>query len=199
MARNEPRILLVRHSNTTYDDKVDALLDPPLDEEGIERLKRTIKFIHEGDFNFKRIVSSPLQRALLTASMINGDKARITTSNGALPWNLGDLMGKPSAVVRSRIEYLESYPDLKAPHGEAYRTFYNRWAAFLDKIMQYAETKPEEAIVVATHSRNIDALQSIIGGAPIGDVKELTPEASVTLLAKNGVSDWSYKLIWEGK
>lgn len=191
-------ILLVRHSNTTMDTRVDALLDPPLDEEGVERLKRTVKFLHEGDFPFKRIVSSPLQRAVKTAQLIAEGNVKITVHNGALPWNLGDLMGKQSSKVKSMMEYLKNYPDLKAPHGESYRTFYDRWSRFLGKLMAYAKANPEEFLVVATHSRNVNALQSIIDGNPIGDVKEITPEASVTLLAQTGLEDWSYKLIWEG-
>jgi len=193
-----PTILLVRHSNTTYDKKVDALLDPPLDEEGIERLKRTAKFLHDGAFRYSRILSSPLQRALKTASTIDGVHAQVTTHNGLLPWNLGDLMGKSNNIVRAEIDRLKNYPDLKAPHGESYRTFYERWSGFLHKIMQYAEAKSDQAVLLTTHSRNIDALQSIIDGAPVGDVQELAPEASVTLLAKNGVS-WSHKIIWEGR
>lgn len=192
-------ILLVRHSNTTFDKKVDALLNPPLDEEGMERLHRTIDFLDRKAFTINRIVSSPLQRALKTAELISRGNARITVHNGALPWNLGDLMGKPNSEVDSKIKYLEKYPDIRAPHGESYRTFYNRWAEFLHKVMDYAEAKPEEHVLLATHSRNIDALQEVIGGAPIGSVKEATPEASVTLLAKNVVGKWHYKLIWDGE
>lgn len=192
-------ILLVRHSNTTFDDKVDALLNPPLDEEGIERLRRTIKFLDSLEYKFERIVSSPLQRSLRTAEEISRGNVRITPANGCLPWNLGDLMGQPSAKVQSKIEYLENYPDIKAPHGESYRSFYDRWEGFLRKLMAYSEAHSEAPLVVSTHSRNIDALQEIIGGAPIGDVKELTPNASVTLLAQTGSGDWEYKLIWDGK
>lgn len=192
-------ILLVRHSNTTFDKKVDALLNPPLDEEGMERLKRTVDFITKNGFKFSRIISSPLQRALKTAELISRGNARVTAHNGALPWNLGDLMGKPNSEVDHRIHLLEDYPDLKAPHGESYRTFYTRWEGFLRKLMAYAEAKPDQYLVVTTHSRNINALQEIIDGNPIGSVKEVTPEASVTLLAKNGVNNWYYKLIWDGK
>lgn len=192
-------ILLIRHSNTTFDKKVDALLNPPLDEEGIERLKRTIEFLDRSKFEINRIISSPLQRALRTAEMISRGNAKITVHNGALPWNLGDLMGQPNSRVDKRIHLLEDYPDLKAPHGESYRTFYNRWSEFLRKVMAYSQTKPDEHVAIATHSRNINALQEIIGGAPVGSVKETTPEASVTLLADNGVGNWDYKLIWDGK
>lgn len=191
-------IFLIRHGNTTFDDKVDALLNPPLNEEGVERVERTVAFMEDLDQSFDRIVSSPLQRTLRVAEMLSKGNIKVTTSNGCLPWNLGDLMGKVNTLAGPQIEHLKSYPDLRAPHGESYREFYLRWDAYLDRLMRYAETK-DNPLIVTTHSRNIDALQEIIGGAAIGKFKPMTPEASVTLLAKNGVSSWDYQLIWDGK
>lgn len=162
-------------------------------------MERTIKFLDEHQFPIKRIVSSPLQRALRVAEMISRGNIQVTTFNGLLPWNLGDLQGKTNKLVKDSIQRLLDYPDLKAPHGESYRTFYNRWSGVLAKFMQYAIAKPDEVLLLTTHSRNINALQEIIDGEPIGDVKEITPEASVTLLAQTGLGDWSHDLIWEGK
>jgi broad specificity phosphatase PhoE len=188
---------LIRHGNTTYDTKVDALLNPPLDREGVERIERTVKFLEKENLRFSRIISSPLQRALRVAEMISHGDTRVTTNNGALPWNLGDLMGKEARQVKDKMEYLKNYPDIKAPHGESYRRFYLRWQDFLQKVMAYVEAK-DEAVCITTHSRNINALQSIIGGNPVGDVQEITPEASVTFLAKTGL-DWKYIMIWDGR
>lgn len=190
-------IFLIRHGNTTYDDKVDALLNPPLSREGVERVTRTIEFLRQGDYEFKRIISSPLQRALKVAELLSDGNIRVTTNNAVLPWNLGDLMGKMATVVASKLDYLKAYPDIRAPHGESYRTFYLRWEEFLRRLMAYHETTGD-SIVVTTHSRNINALQSIIGGKSVGDVEEVAPEASVTLLAVNGVNNWDYNLIWDG-
>lgn len=191
-------IFLIRHSNTTFDTKVDALLDPPLDEEGVERFKRTVEFLDKSGYEFSRIVSSPLQRALRVAEMISRGNIKVTTNNAALPWNLGDLMGKEGKMVADKLDYLKNYPDIKAPHGESYRTFYTRWTEFLQVLMTYVENK-DEPIAVTTHSRNINALQSFIGGNPVGDVEETAPVASVTLLANNGVSNWEYNIIWDGR
>jgi broad specificity phosphatase PhoE len=192
-------IYLIRHGNTTFDQKVDALLNPPLNEEGRERVRRAIKFLDEQQIKPRRILSSPLQRALMVAEHISRGNAQVTTHNEALPWNLGDLMGKLNTLVQPAIDTLEAYPDLRAPHGESYRTFHNRWEAFVHRVMQYAEAKPEYPIVITTHSRNIDDLQSIIGGAAVGDIKTLAPEASVTHLVKDENGSWNYTQIWDGK
>jgi broad specificity phosphatase PhoE len=190
-------IYFIRHGNTTYDTKVDALLNPPLNREGVERVKRTVKFMRESGALYDRIISSPLQRALRVAELLSDGQIKVTTNNACLPWNLGQLMGKEGNLVADKLEYLKEYPDIRAPRGESYRTFYNRWNAFVHQLMDYVETK-DEGVVVTTHSRNINALQSIIRGNPVGDVEETTPEASVTLLAQNGVGDWSYSVIWDG-
>lgn len=189
-------ILLLRHGNTTYDAKVDALLDPPLTFEGVERIKRSAEFLK--DHKLDRIVSSPLQRAMKAAELVSCGNLTVIPDNRCLPWNLGDFMGKLGKAVDSKIQLYEDYPDLKVPHGESYRRFYDRWTGFLEKLMAYVEAK-NETVLVVTHSRNINALQSFINGNPIGDVTEVTPEASVTLLAKTGSGVWSYKQIWEGK
>jgi broad specificity phosphatase PhoE len=195
----QPIILLIRHSNTTYDKKVDALLDPPLDEEGMERLRRTIAFLDASPYKPERIVSSPLQRAVKVAAMISRGNAQVTTHNEALPWNLGDYMGKLSATVEPFIQQLQDYPDLKAPHGESYRTFFNRWEAFLGRVMQYAQARPASPIFITTHSRNIDALSAILGQVSIGEIPIQAPEASVTLLSKSEDGDWIFDRIWDGK
>lgn len=191
-------IYLVRHGNTTYDTKVDALLNPPLDQDGVERIERTVKFLDSRSIKPARIISSPLQRALAVAEKISRGNIKVTTYNGCLPWNLGDLMGKEGAFVADKLDYLKAYPDIRAPHGESYRDFYNRWEGTLRGFQAYAEAKDQD-LLITTHSRNINALQSIIGGNPVGQVEESAPESSVTLLALTGSGDWIYELIWDGR
>lgn len=191
-------ILLVRHGNTSYDSKVDAFLDPPLDKKGVDRIKRTKKFLVEQDLRPHRIIVSPRQRTVKTAAIIGGGSIRIQPQNALLPWNLGDLQGRESREIRSTIQYFKDYPDLKVPHGESYRRFYLRWTGFLRQLMQWSIDHPEKLIMLVTHSRNINSLQELIDGNPIGDVKEVAQEGSVTLLAENGVNGWSHEIVWEG-
>lgn len=191
-------ILLVRHGNTTYDNKVDAMLDPPLTKEGVDRLERTAKFLQDKEIIFSRIISSPLQRTVKAAAIIGGG-AKTTTHQCALPWHLGDLMGKLNKDVDPEIKYLEEFPYIAAPHGESYAKFFSRWTWLLSQVMIYSSLNPKEIIGIVTHSRNINALQEFINGAELGNVKEVTPEASVTLLAQDESGDWYYKMIWEGK
>jgi broad specificity phosphatase PhoE len=195
-----PTILLVRHGNTTFDKKVDATLDPPLTHEGSERMARTIKFI-QNEFKFDKVISSPLQRALKPSELLARGDAKVYANPGALPWNLGDLQGKLATVVQDKIKYLMDYPDLKAPHGESFRTFYNRWNDLLQRSMKFVEGEYDEALVILTHSRNINAALGIVEGLPVGTVTPPIPEGSVTKLSsqRTGSSDWTHELIWEGK
>lgn len=189
-------LLLVRHGNTEYDHRIDALLDPPLNADGVAKIKRTAEFLKDRDFH--RIITSPLQRAKKAAEMIADGNKRVTPNIDALPWNLGDLQGKVGKFVEPEVNYLLTYPDIKAPHGESYRSFYDRWSTFFQKLLFYTEIK-DENLVVVTHSRNVNALQEIIGGASLGDVTERAPEASVTLVERSPYGDWTYRMIWEGK
>jgi len=177
------------------------MLDPPLTRNGVERIKRTVTFLRESGYKFSRIVTSPLQRAMKVAQLLSDGNIKIYPDDAAKPWNLGDLMGRETRAVKQQLEYLKNYPDIKAPHGESYRNFHQRWSDLLHRIMQYAEAYSTEALVVVTHSRNIDALYSIIRGAPVGDTQNDAPEGSVTKLSsfKTGSGDWSYERIWEGK
>lgn len=195
----QPTILLVRHGNTTYDKKVDAHLDPPLDFDGVEKIKRTARFLQD-NYKFSKIITSPLQRAVKTAELVSGGNAKVYPNSGALPWNLGQLQGHFSNEVKDQIQHFMNYPDLKVPGGESYRNYLGRWADLLGRLMFFAGQEYDEALVVTTHSRNVNSLQELIGGNSIGNVEQTTPEASVTLLARNGVSDeWEYSIIWEGR
>lgn len=175
------------------------MLDPPLTKEGVDRLGRTKKFLEDKGVVFSRIISSPLQRTLKAADIISNGNIKVTTHQAALPWNLGDIQGKVTEQVEPLIDYLEEFPYMDAPHGESYAKFYSRWTWLLGQIMTYSSLNPKEIIGVTTHSRNINALHEFINGSDLGDVKELTPEASVTLLAQDEAGDWYHRIIWEGK
>lgn len=192
-------ILLVRHGNTTWDDRVDAILNPPLDIDGVKKVERTAQFIKDNGLSPTRVIVSPLQRTMRTAQIIAGQNFRVLADNKVLPWNLGDLMGKKTSTVEADIDQLLANPNRRAPHGESYMAFYDRWTKRLAEIQEFALAHPEEQVMIVTHSRNINSLQEYIDGNPIGDVIEVTPEASVTFLAKTGSGAWDYYRIWDGK
>lgn len=200
-------ILLIRHARTELNDpsneKIRGYADIPISFEGKEATKRTAEFVKGLGLPIQRILSTPLQRGIMTAHLIGQQfDAKIIPNDGLLPWNLGKLMGQPVKDVAARMDYLQEFPDIKAPEGESYRAFYSRWTDALDLMMFYATAHPDEVVVGVVHSRNLLALPSILGERQIGDVpvKGGPGPESVTRLDSDESNTWSMKLIWdEGK
>lgn len=199
-----PTVLIVRHGITEMNDpaneRVRGYSDVPLSFEGKMGVLETGNFLFEQKFNIAHMISSPLQRAMMTASLISAGNAEIKPDNRLLPWNLGRLMGQPVKEVAEEMNYLQAYPMIKAPEGESYQDFYTRWSEGLDSLKKFAEAHPDEAVVGVVHSRNLLALPSILGNKDIGDVpiKGGPAPASVTAVTKDG-DDWSFKLLWNQK
>lgn len=197
-----PTVFLIRHGKTELNDpaneKIRGYSDIPLSSEGKIEVEHTRKFLEDSKFPIKRILASPLQRGMLTAEIVANSHARVFPNQGLLPWNLGELTAKPISEAATRMDYLQEYPDLKAPKGESYRAFYDRWTLALHKMLAFAETEPDQILVGVVHSRNLLALPSILEDRPIGDVpvKGGPTPASVTQISKDA-DEWKIKVIWE--
>lgn len=197
-----PTVFLIRHGKTELNDpaneKIRGYSDIPISRDGKVEVENTRKFLEDGKFPVKRILTSPLQRAMMTAEITASSHARVYPNQGLLPWNLGRLTAQAVKVVAPTMDYLQEYPDLKAPEGESYRAFYDRWSSTLKKMLVFAEQEPDQIVVGVVHSRNLLALPSIIEGTPIGDVpvKGGPGPASVTQISKDG-DEWKIKVLWD--
>jgi broad specificity phosphatase PhoE len=196
-------VLLVRHGETALNDPKNEAIrgysDIPLSIEGSKGVKAAAQFLADSKMTIVRVLSSPLQRTMMTAMVIAAPShAKVIPCNGLLPWNLGDLTGKPIKKVAPTMDYFQEYSDIKVPNGESYRDFYNRWAEALDKMFLYAEENPTEVLVGVVHSRNLLALPSILGDRNIGDVPVKggpEPESITKIEQING--EWKMSLLWE--
>lgn len=169
-----PTFLLVRHGTTELNDPKNERLrgfsDVPLSHEGRGIIEVTKKFIRDTGYPVQRVVTSPLQRAVQTASILADGVAQVYPNKSLLPWNLGDLAGKLVKDIVPRLDHLQELPDLKVTNGESYRTFFNRWTAAVKRLQVYSQVHTDEVLVGVVHSRNVLALASIVGDHPIGDV-----------------------------
>lgn len=200
-----PTIFLVRHGETDLNDPKNEAIrgysDIPLGINGVVGVKDTARFLADGDYPIQRVLSSPLQRAMMTAQMIADPfKAKVVPNHGLLPWNLGKLTGVAVKIAAAQMNYYQDYPDIKVTEGESYRDFYDRWTKALDDMLLYAETHLEEILVGVVHSRNLLALPSILGDRNIGDVpvKGGPDPESVTKIEKED-DTWTMKVIFEEK
>lgn len=196
--------LLVRHAKTDLNDpsneKIRGYSDVPISYEGKKATEETRDFLRGLNLPVQRVVSSPLQRAIMTSSLISEafGPAQVIPNKGLLPWNLGALSETPVITAIPQMDYLQEFSDIKAPKGESYRSFYARWTASLDMLMYYAEHHLDEILVAVTHSRNLLALPSVLGSRQIGDVptKGGPEPSSVTKVYQDDSGSWTYKTIW---
>lgn len=198
-----PTVLLIRHGETSLNDpkneKLRGYSDIPLSVDGERNVKLASQWLADQKLPITKILSSPLQRAIMTASIIAEPyQAKVTPCNGLLPWNLGKLTGQPIKTAAKQLDYYQEYPDLKIPEGESYRKFYERWADALDNMLEWTEKNLDMPLVGTVHSRNLLALPSILGDRNIGDVpvKGGPPPQSITKIEQvNG--EWKMSLLWK--
>lgn len=199
-----PTLFLIRHGKTPMNDpaneKIRGYSDVPLSHEGKQGIEATAKFLKDKGFPITHVMASPLQRAMMTAAIVADPRARVYPHSGLLPWNLGDYSEKRVKDVAPLMDHLQSIPDLKAPNGESYRTFYERWGDALDRMFDFVTKESDEVLVGVVHSRNLLALPSLLGDREIGDVpvKGGPHPGSVTQLTKGNEGTWEMKVIWEG-
>ena len=88
------KLYIVRHGETdnNLNGIIQGIIDTPLNETGIKQameLKEKLK-----DVKFDLVITSPLQRAKLTAEIINDNKAEIICDKQIIERNTGDFEGK---------------------------------------------------------------------------------------------------------
>lgn len=199
------QLLLVRHGRTELNDpaneKIRGYSDVPISFDGKEGVEEAAKFIADMQLPIHRIITSPLQRCVMTSSILSEavGGAKLYPNQGLLPWNLGRLMGQPVKEVAPQMDKLQEFSDIKAPEGESYRDFYNRWSNALDLMMYYAQAHTDEVLVGVIHSRNMLALPSILGDRNIGDVpvKGGPGPESVVQVSDDDEGNWTYNVIWD--
>jgi broad specificity phosphatase PhoE len=185
--------------NDPKNERIRGYSDVPLSYEGKLAAEATGEFLAKTKMNICHVISSPLQRAIMTSNLVTQGDALVKPDKRLLPWNLGKLMGEPVKAVAPKMDFLQEYPDLTAPEGESYREFYDRWTRGLDAMMAYAIDHSDEVLVGVVHSRNLLAMPSILGDRNIGDVPVKggpSPASVVQLTYVKGT--WHKKLIWPG-
>lgn len=98
---SEPRLVVVRHGDTEWSQngRHTSRTDLPLLPSGVERARSLSPVLNE--FDFARVLSSPLQRARSTAEAAGyGDRAQLTAE--LVEWDYGDYEGLTTPQIRER-------------------------------------------------------------------------------------------------
>ena len=144
------KIYLTRHGQTDYNKKrmMQGLSDIPLNEVGIAQATERRKSL--GDIKFDAVYSSPLCRAVKTASIIgNVPEEEIIKDERIIEANFGkyELMNYYATGIPMMLYW--SFPEVfKAPEGvETVQEMIDRTSSFLKEL----EQKDYENVLVACH------------------------------------------------
>jgi broad specificity phosphatase PhoE len=161
------KLILVRHGRTHFnqpgkEERLRAWKDIPLDDCGLEEAEETAQQFIGCPVSI--IYCSDLIRARQTAEALHRvTKAPIVPTVALRPWNLGALTGRRVQEIIPILESLNRRLSEKAPGGESFDEFYERYSKQLHTLLQIAERLPD-AVVAVTHGRNLMALPTILGG-----------------------------------
>lgn len=163
---SNPTLIFIRHGEVKDNTKnvLPGWHDEPLDQTGAAEAAATAKKIDE--YPIAHIYTSDMKRAAKTAEIIaKATGAAVTKTSALRPWNYGDIAGQPNNKENQRkLEELQSQPDVPAPGGESFNDYSEgRFFPAVKKLRAYAESHPNAATVVVTHSRNLLALKHALG------------------------------------
>lgn len=157
------RLYIIRHGETTWNaqGKIQGTADIPLNENGIRLAEITGEKLK--DIPFDAAISSPLQRALMTAKLILGErKIPIHTDKRIQEIDFGALEGKPVMKADSTHPFHTFFEDAyhykPAPGGETITQVCERTRSFYEELI-HQERLQEKTILIATHGC---ALQGIL-------------------------------------
>src|SRR5690348_9012570 len=105
---SDPHFLLVRHGITMLNDPSSEAIrghsDIPLSEDGILLTRQVAEFISKQHYSITKILSSHLQRAVMTANIISeATGGKVLPTKLLSPWDLGSLTGKRITEVAPKM------------------------------------------------------------------------------------------------
>jgi broad specificity phosphatase PhoE len=170
------RIFLIRHGQTEWNKKkiIQGALDIPLNQDGIQQAEALSKRMNE-HYPFDVLFSSPAERALKTAQMINGKSPHeILVDPDLIEVDFGSLTNHTLDNLEfEQAEYIQKFnhfistnrktgtirPEL--PQGEPISKIEARIHSFIDKILiKYKGQK----IAVVSHGSFLKCLITVLSG-----------------------------------
>jgi broad specificity phosphatase PhoE len=193
-------ILLVRHGTTTFNetDHLQGQIDNPLNQKGRDEVTRLAARLQCATLD--AIFSSPLQRAVETATIINSfHNLPLTLIPEISEINLGEWEGLNYSDVRAQFPEIHqrwiSDPDFPIPGGESFSTVCARTRTGLERILQ----GDHKHILITGHaSVNRAILGNLLQLSPASARMFRTGNAALSrlLLMENALQQWSMVDFW---
>ncbi len=193
-------ILLVRHGTTAFNesDLLQGLIDNPLNQKGRDEAARLAARLKNTSLD--GVFSSPLQRAVETATIINGfHNLPLTVVPEFNEINLGEWEGLNYSRAREQFPEIHrrwiSDPDFPIPGGESFNAVCARTRPGLERILQDGR----KHILIAGHaSVNRAILAHLLDLSPAAARHFRTGNAALSrlLLLENSRQQWAVVDFW---
>jgi probable phosphomutase (TIGR03848 family) len=185
-----PLLLLIRHGENDYvktGKLAGRLPGVHLNQHGQDQARALGEALK--DVAIKAIYSSPLERAMETASPIaSARRLEIIPNAGLLEVDVGKWQGKPLKALRllKVWKIVQQSPSrFRFPEGESFAEMQARIAAALEQIIQ-KHNKPQEIVAVVCHADPIKLAVAHFLGMPLDHFQRLGCDtASLTAMFVN--------------
>jgi len=195
------RILLIRHGETQHNADRIALgrRDVPLNERGLAAAQSTARAYAHGAHDIAAIYSSPLQRAVATATpLADALSLPIQIDPDLIEMDIGEAEDKTYAELREqhpdfiRLWLSDQVADVPMPGGESLRQVQERaWRA----IESIRERHGDETVVIVTHNFVILTIICRVLGLPLANFRSLRQDVgAVSLLVLTGERSMAIRL-----
>lgn len=159
------KIYLLRHGETDWNKKkrMSCNNEAKLNETGFNQAKRAGKFLADKDYDL--VISSPYERAKLTAEIANTKDIPLIIDDRLRERNSGVLDGRPfSEFTQTDIENFYNYnKNIEYEGAENIQDFCERVWSFLEAIKQKYQNI---SILLVTHNIVIRAIKAYVFGIP---------------------------------
>jgi broad specificity phosphatase PhoE len=193
-------ILLVRHGTTTFNenDLLQGLIDNPLSQKGRDEAGRLAARLQAEALD--AIYSSPLQRAMETASIVNRFHGLpLTPVPEFREIDLGEWEGMPYSQVKDQFPEIHQRwlgdPDIPVPGGESFSSVCARTRPGLERILK---TDARHILITGHASVNRAILGNLLQLEPAAARFFRTGNAGLSrlLLMENAQRRWAVVDFW---
>lgn len=154
------KLYLIRHGETEQ-NKTGILMgstDTPLNDQGREQARQLRDRVNA--LAVDTIFSSPLQRAVETATLVFGEQAPIITDSSIQEFHFGEWEGMHFAEIAKRYPdiwqlWLTDWEKTHIPGGEVFAAFQQRVIGFVEEMVSY---HPGKNLAIVSHGGCIRSL-----------------------------------------
>ncbi len=154
--------ILQRHGSTLLNENNSfrSRMDPPLDDEGVKQAEKAADNITREGFEVKKIISSPLLRAVQTADIMADElDLDVEQDRGLISWDLGFLSGKDKDEYDDVLNFFVDNPTKKVPEGESLDDMEKRTFEFFSDHL-----KEDDLTIYVTHTSNVITVENLVQG-----------------------------------